>query len=121
MKRVSIRNQQNPGIEIQAERCETFVSQFKGLMLRPSIGEYEGLLFYEAGESRINTAIHMLFMRFDITVIWADKQKRVVDVKLAKAWRLAYAPQSPACYTLELHANRIADFKIGDQLVIENV
>jgi uncharacterized membrane protein (UPF0127 family) len=120
MKRATIQNSQKPGLIIQAARCDNFISQFKGLMFRPSIGEFDGLLFWEPNESRINTAIHMLFMHFDIAVVWANRQGIVVDVQYAKAWHLAYVPRIPACITLELHANRVVDFKIGDQLIIEN-
>lgn len=68
---------------------------------------------------RVDAAIHMFFMSFDIAVVWADAQLRVVDVKYAQRWRPAYAPSKAAKYVLETHPDRLNDFKIGDQLVLE--
>ena len=58
----------------------------------------------------------MLFMFIDLAVVWINAAHQVVDVKLAKCWRLMYAPQSPAKYVLELPTERLDEFKIGDQL-----
>lgn len=68
---------------------------------------------------RLDAAIHMFFMNFDIAVIWADEHLRVVDAKLALRWRPAYAPARAAKYVLETHPDRLKDFEIGDQLVID--
>lgn len=68
---------------------------------------------------RLDAAIHMFFMNFDIAVIWADEHLLVVDVQLARRWRPAYAPAKAAKYVLETHPDRLKDYTIGDQLVIE--
>ena len=67
---------------------------------------------------RMDAAIHMFFMNFDIAVVWADKDLRVVDVQYAKRWRPFYAPARAAKYVLETHPQRLSDFKAGDQLVV---
>lgn len=67
---------------------------------------------------RTDAAIHMFFMNFDIAVIWADTDLRVVDVKYAKRWHPFYAPACPAKFVLETHPLRLSDFKPGDQLVV---
>lgn len=85
-------------------------------MFQKHLGEREGLLLVESKESRINTAIHMLFMRFDIAVVWINSQYRVVDVQQAKRWRLSYLPKMPACFTLETRPEYASEFQIGDQL-----
>jgi len=79
-------------------------------MFAPSINPNEGLLFRENGESRIDSSIHMLFMNFDIAVIWMDRDFQVVDAKLAKRWRLAYVPAA-AQFTLETHPDQLKTFK----------
>jgi uncharacterized membrane protein (UPF0127 family) len=94
----------------------SFWLKLKGLMFSRQIGEYEGVMFVEERPSRLNTAIHMFFMNYDIAVIWMDKQKKVVDKALAKKWAPAYVPAQPACYVLETHANRLSDFTIGDTI-----
>ena len=78
----------------------------------------EGILLVEKSESVVNTSIHMLFMNFDITAIWIDKKNKVVDVQLARRWRLAYAPKLPALSVLEIHADHLNNFHPGDQLTI---
>ncbi len=86
-----------------------------------SLADHSGILLDEQTDSSVNTSIHMLFMNFDITAVWINSSKQVVDVKLAKKWTLAYFPKSPARYILETSPARINDFAIGDQLSFSNV
>ncbi len=121
MRFIEIRNTSSPlKSPIQAGICETFVQKLRGLMFFSSIGLNDGRLFVEKAESKLNTSIHMFFMNFDITVVWLDRHLVVVDVLVAKKWRPYYAPSRPAQYTLELHAARLQDFHIGDQLLFKN-
>ena len=91
-----------------------------GLMFRKSLDQDEGIILADRGESRINTAIHMLFMNLNITVLWLDKNFVVVDKVLAKRWRPFYLPSKPAQYVIELHENQINNFSVGDNLVFES-
>lgn len=70
-------------------------------------------------EDRINAAIHMFFMNFDIAVIWMDHNWRVVDAQYARKWRPAYSPASAAKYVLEIHPSRLNDFQVNDQIKLE--
>lgn len=122
MRHVRIENQTRPlSSPVIARLCDTFWLKFRGLMFAPSINPNEGLLFRENGESRIDSSIHMLFMNFDIAVIWMDRDFQVVDAKLAKRWRLAYVPAEPAQFTLETHPDQLKNFQIGDVLSFEAV
>ena len=85
-------------------------------MFQKSIEPYEGLLLVQKRESRIDSSIHMLFMRFDIAVIWLDADFKVVDKKIAKKWALSYLPGEPAKYVLETHPDRFNDIHIGNVL-----
>ena len=96
--------------------CASFGSKLRGLMFRPSLGAEEGILMVQTSEDRVNAAIHMFFMQFDIAVIWLDRDMRVVDRCLARRWRPMYAPARPAKYILEIHPNRLQDFQVNDQL-----
>jgi len=102
-----------------AKYCSSFMCQFRGLMFRRSLEPDEGLLLVQKRENRGESAIHMLFMLIDLTVVWINTAHQVVDVKFAKRWRLMYAPQAPAKYVLELPAARLEEFQIGDQLQID--
>ena len=119
MRTVSIRNTSQPQTPaLRAEYCDTFISQFKGLMLRTNLPPSSGLLLVQQRESRLDAAIHMFFMRFDITAVWIDTDFRVVDVRLARKWRPSYVPVKPARYVLETRADYLSNFQIGDQLTI---
>lgn len=120
MAQVLIHNQSRPAQQpILAKTCTSFLCQLRGLMFRKTIGEHEGLFFVQATTDRINSAIHMFFMNFDIAVIWLDAQYRVVDATLARRWRPAYVPAKAAKYIIETHPDRLNEFHPGDQLVAE--
>lgn len=120
MKFVRILNKTHPARKpVQARYCSSFFCRLRGLMFRPSLPEHEGLFMVQTRADRLDASIHMLFMAFDITVVWLDPLYRVVDVRLAKRWRPAYFPTKPAQYILEIHPRRLDEFHIGDQLVIE--
>lgn len=100
----------------RARWCDTFASKLRGFTLRRELEPGEGLVLVESRESRLNTAIHMLFVFFNLGVLWVDEGGRVVDSVIAKPWRLSYTPQAPARYVVEGHpqlTNRVA---VGDHL-----
>ena len=80
----------------------------------------EGIILAESRESRINTSIHMLFMYYDLAVLWLDKDLCVVDKVLAKKWFPFYFPKQPAQYVLELHPSQFSEYSIGDRLVFSD-
>jgi uncharacterized membrane protein (UPF0127 family) len=90
-------------------------------MLTPSILPEDGVLIDEHRDSIAGTSIHMLFMNYDIAVVWVNSQLKVVDTRLARRWRPMYAPAKPARYVLELHPDRLPDFQPGDRVDIKNV
>lgn len=121
MRRIFLHNCTHPATSpIQALYCDTFFSRFRGLMFRRELAEREGLLLVESSESRVNSSIHMLFMNFDIAVVWLNTQLQVVDVQLCKRWRPSYIPAKPAQFTLETRVEYLPEFHIGDQLAIKN-
>ena len=93
----------------------SFWSRFKGLMLRGSLPEGEGLLIKPSG------SIHTAFMRFPIDVVFLSKEHEVVKVVHAiRPWRTAL---SSAHSALELPAGSAekAKVKAGDALVLVDV
>jgi uncharacterized membrane protein (UPF0127 family) len=118
---VEIKNITNPLIsKIRAGVCDSFYLKLHGLMFTPPISPSEGLLFIEKVDSKLNSSIHMFFMRFDISVIWLNQKLEVVDKTLARKWRPYYAPSRPASYILEAHVSRLDQFQIGDKISLEN-
>ncbi len=101
--------------------CDTFLTQLRGFTFRPRLSRDEGLLLVETRDSRLDSSIHMLFVSFDLTVIWINSDMQVVDKVLAKSWRLAYFSKKPARYVLEIHPERWEDYEIGDTVIFKNV
>jgi uncharacterized membrane protein (UPF0127 family) len=117
MRHIQIINYTHPlSAPITAAYCSSFMSRLRGLMFQKDIEIDAGILLVENTESRINTTIHMLFMNFEITTVWINSKKIVVDTRLARRWRPYYAPAAPAKYILETHPVRLSDFQVGDQL-----
>ena len=97
----------------QAAWCASFGSKLRGFTFRRHLGEQDGLVLVEKSESRLNTAIHMLFVFFDLGVIWVDAQGVIVGKALAKPWRLSYTPPQPAQYVIEGHPSILQQVQIG--------
>jgi uncharacterized membrane protein (UPF0127 family) len=122
MRRLEIYNETHPLFEpLQAGYCDSFLDRLKGLMFRTQLSPNEGIVLVEKSESRLNSAIHMFFMKFDISTIWVNTKGIVVDVKLARKWRPYYSPAVPARYTIETRPEYLSYFKIGDQLAFHDV
>ena len=101
--------------------CASTWCHFKGLQLVKSLSEDEGLLFVRHSESIAVTSIHMFFMRFDIGVVWLDRNGKVVDKRYAKTWRPAYASKVKAQYYLEANPSILDKVQIGDMLTFDEV
>lgn len=101
---------------IRTKVCDQFSSRLRGLMFSKELKLDEGLLFVHPRESRMDASIHMLFMFYDLAIIWINSRFEVVDTTLAKKWRPIYVPSAPAFYTLEAHTRQLNNFKIGNKL-----
>jgi uncharacterized membrane protein (UPF0127 family) len=99
---------------LRIKYCDTFLTQLRGFTFRSGSSRDEGLLLVGKRDSRLDSSIHMLFVPFDLSVIWINAALQVVDKVLAKSWRPAYFSKQPARYVLEIHPERWGDFEIGD-------
>lgn len=121
MKKIKIINSSSPSSEVIVKVCDTFLSRFRGLMFSKELDPDYGIIIVEEKESRINASIHMMFVKQDITVLWLNKHKEIVDKVLAKKWSPVYIPRERAQYILELHQSKFKDYEIGDQLVLSDI
>ena len=114
-KTISIENK-NRGIDgaLRIKYCDSFLTQLRGLSFHSSLAKDEGLVLVGSRDSRVDASIHMLFVPFDLCVVWINDGMQVVDKVLAKSWRPAYFPKQPAKYALEVHPERWDEFQIGD-------
>ena len=114
-KIITVKNHNRTIIEpLRIQYCDTFFTQLRGLTFRSHVSPSEGLLLVGKRDSRIDSSIHMLFVPFDLAVIWINSALQVVDKVLAKSWRPAYFSKQPARYVLEIHPDRWGDFEVGD-------
>jgi uncharacterized membrane protein (UPF0127 family) len=117
VKYIKIINQTNSGsAPILAKYCQSFFCQLRGLMFKKSVPDDQGLLLVQSTESKVNSSIHMMFMRMDLAVIWINSEFIVVDRVLARRWKLAYFPKRAAKYVLEMGISHINDFNVGDKV-----
>lgn len=100
--------------------CASFLCRLRGLTFRPSLTRDEGLLLVFGRNSRIDSSIHMLGVRFDLAVFWINSGMIVVDKILASAGKSAFFSKEPARYVLEVHASRLNDFQIGQRVIFQN-
>ena len=112
-----LRNTETGAIVLaRVKLCSSFWCHFRGLQLVPRPPDDWGLLFLTNREGRAHTTIHMFFMLFSIGVVWLDSIGKVVDKRLAKPWRPAYAPKAPAQYFIEANPSLLNRVEVGDVL-----
>lgn len=122
MQEVLIYNQDHPEIAaVRAKYCQSFLCQLRGLTFRRALSPQNGLLLVQKRDSRMDSAIHMLFVWMDLAVIWINQTFQVVDTRLARRWHPVYVPSKPARFVLEISAERIADFQIGDRVEFREI
>jgi uncharacterized membrane protein (UPF0127 family) len=100
----------------QAKWCDGFGSKLRGFTFRRTLGPKDGLVLVEARDSRVNTAIHMLFVFFDLGVIWVNSAGEVVGTVVAQPWRLSYTSPVPARYVIEGQPDLVNRVKVGDHI-----
>lgn len=121
MNQIVIRNLSNARLPpISAVKCSSFFCRLRGLTFRNRIPSDFGFLMVFNRDSRLDSSIHMMFVFLDLTIVWMNSTLEVVDVILARKWRPLYVPRRPASYVLELHPERLHDFKIGDKVQIDH-
>ena len=100
---------------VRARWCVSFFCRLRGLTFRRALAEGEGLLLVDRSEGRLSASIHMWMVFFPIGVIWLNAEWEVVDVIVARPWRV-YLPAAAAQYILEGEPDMIEGVKPGDRL-----
>ena len=98
----------------RVEEANTFGARLKGLMFRASIASDNALLLDPCPQ------IHTCFMRFNIDVVFLDKQNCVVAVlENLKPWRMSRFYRSSR-RTLELPGGCLQGrVQVGDELIFD--
>jgi len=93
------------------EIADTFFSRIKGLLAREGFGDCNGMLLTPCGY------VHTFGMKFDIDLVFLDRDKRVVDCRHSMGAN-SWAGKINAKHTLELPAGilKSLNLKMGDEL-----
>jgi uncharacterized membrane protein (UPF0127 family) len=102
-----------------AKWCAGFGSKLRGFTFRRQLNPEDGLVLVEKRDSRIESSITMLFVFFDLGILWVNDAGVVVDKTLARPWRLSYVSQVPARYVVEGHPRLLQEVDVGDRLVFQ--
>ncbi len=105
----------------KAKWCDNFGSKLRGFTFHRQLLPDDALVLVEKKDSVLAASIHMLFVSFDLAVIWVNDAGEVVDSVLAKPWKLSYAPHSPARYVIEGHPDLLKEIQIGDNILFKSV
>jgi uncharacterized membrane protein (UPF0127 family) len=93
------------------ELANTFLTRFKGLMFRQSMADIDGMLITPCN------AIHTIGMKFNIDIVFIDKQNKVTSIK-SRMSKNSFTKDLSAKHVLELPAGRLeqTDIKPGDYI-----
>lgn len=98
----------------RATAADTFIARLVGLLGRRGLAEGEGLVLQPC------QAVHTMFMRFPIDLVFADRSMRVVRTASAVPPFRQSAFQRDAVCVIELPAGTVTatQTKPGDQIVL---
>lgn len=115
---IQVKNLNKPNLSpARVVYCASFLCRLRGLTFRKRLAPDDGLLLVQGKkDSRIDSSIHMLFVPFDLNVIWINTDLTVVDKVIARPWKPAYFASAPARYVLEIHPDRWDDYEIGNKV-----
>jgi uncharacterized membrane protein (UPF0127 family) len=100
--------------------CSSFACRLRGLMFRRQLSAQDGLLLVGNRDSRLDAAIHMFFVPFDLAVFWISARMQIVDKVLARRWRPFYIPARPARFILEVHPDLLTHYETGEEVEFVN-
>ncbi|MEN6551645.1 MAG: DUF192 domain-containing protein [Methanobacterium sp.] len=115
-KHLIVMNRTKSTVLGESEIADTFFSRLRGTMFKKELKR--GLILkLPSSRSRSGSAIHMFFVRFPLDIIFADVDKKVVDIISIDPWK-TYTPKSPAKYVIEMEKGTIesSGTEIGDEL-----
>ena len=122
LKQLQLHNRTRPEQPpLTARHCASFFCRLRGLTFRTSLPPNWGLLLVQKKENRVDAAIHMLFMRIDLAIVWINAAGTVVDVQPAYRWRSFLTPKAPARYVLETSLDQLERYSIGDEVHFEEI
>ena len=85
-KTKTIKHQESGRVLVNSAKwCDSFGSKLRGFMFKKTLSHDEGLVLVESRDSRVSTSIHMLFVSFDLGVIWVNSAAIKLEIGPAMA------------------------------------
>lgn len=109
----------NKVISSNPKICKTYFSKLRGLMFRKKFKNFDSLIMINKKETKHNSAIHMFFVFYPISIIWLNNEHIIVDKKRFYPFHPLYVPKLKAKYILELPIEKGETLNIGDKINIE--
>lgn len=101
----------------KAKIVKSFFAKARGLMFARWLKPGSALVFEFDKESKIDTAVHMLFVFFKIDVLWLNSEGVVVDLRRGLTPFVGFAkPKKRAKFVVELPAGAAKTVNEGDKL-----
>ncbi|MBQ6520226.1 MAG: DUF192 domain-containing protein [Anaerolineaceae bacterium] len=108
----------------EVKRCDSSLDTGIGLLGTPELnkknGIHDGILMpipeYRKKFKGFINSIHMIGMKYPISVFWLDEEGFVVDSAYAVPGFHIYSPKKPSANILELDRSAIDDIQTGDRL-----
>ena len=113
MLNVSIQPPGTGKLTFQAERANTFLKRFTGLMGKAHLPPGTGLLLYPCN------SIHMMFMRFPIDAVFLDQEYRIIKIipHLVPGLGLGICPKAKACLEIPSDMAEKLGWAAGQKLI----
>lgn len=108
------------GVSIQVEIADTQEEQIKGLSLKESLGNREGMLFVFDKPNKYG--IWMKDMNFSIDILWIDDDFNIVNIKQnakPESYPEIFRPETLITYVIEVSADFVKNnnISIGDKVI----
>ncbi|WP_373732168.1 DUF192 domain-containing protein [Bacteroides heparinolyticus] len=96
----------------QIQKADNFWKRLKGLMGKDGIAKGEAMLFYPCG------SIHTFFMKFNLDVLYLDRDNVVLAKESIAPWRLGKMVRG-AKKVVEMAEGEAEAVRIGEKLYLD--
>ncbi|WP_295619787.1 DUF192 domain-containing protein [uncultured Methanobrevibacter sp.] len=104
---------------VEIKIANDYFSRLMGLMFRKNAKNPLLLEIPNKLSKKERSSIHSFFMRFEIVIVFIDKNNIVYEIADLKPWNY-YVPKRPAKYIVEFDKKEFDDcLKIGDEIEIK--
>lgn len=99
--------------------AKTFTQRLMGLMGKKN---FNGLIFKQKNNNKLNSIIHTSFMKENIDIIYINREMKIQELTTLNPWKLYIPKKEYIKYIIELPEKSISNYKleINMEVVIIN-